>query len=68
MTRYPPCLPRGAPRCPDEKQQAHHNEYHKDKDEHQRNRRFMVQLITAVAAIAGVALAFGVAIGWIAHA
>jgi hypothetical protein len=32
------------------------------------NRKFTVQLLTAVAAIAGIALAFGVAIGWIAHA
>jgi hypothetical protein len=32
------------------------------------NRKYMLQLITAVAAITGVALAFGVAIGWIAHA
>jgi hypothetical protein len=31
------------------------------------NRKFTVRLISAIAAVAGVALAFGVAIGWLAH-
>jgi hypothetical protein len=31
------------------------------------NRKFTVQLISAVAAITGVALAFGIAVGWFAH-
>ena len=30
-------------------------------------RKFTVQLISTIAAVAGVALAFGIAIGWIAH-
>jgi hypothetical protein len=32
-----------------------------------KGRKFTVQLISTIAAVAGVALAFGVAIGWIAH-
>jgi hypothetical protein len=31
------------------------------------NRKFAVQLISTIATVAGVALAFGIAVGWIAH-